>query len=139
MEQRLDAMLRAVQTVQPALDKFYASLSDEQKERFNRLVPHKADATKADLTIRGGPTSRSQGTCRSVKSSELAGSFGEFGKTGECHDDNSCFNELCVPRPTSRFGGGSPGRCLVCGSRRYLCSQRGRGIECPIDDDGDAR
>jgi ABC-type transporter MlaC component len=39
MEQRLDAMLRAVQTVQPALEKFYASLSDEQKERFNRLSP----------------------------------------------------------------------------------------------------
>jgi hypothetical protein len=36
-------------------------------------VPHKADATKADLTILGGPTSRSQGTCRSVKSSELQG------------------------------------------------------------------
>jgi histone H3/H4 len=39
MEQRLDAMLRAVQTVQPALERFYASLSDEQKERFNRLSP----------------------------------------------------------------------------------------------------
>ena len=39
MEQRLDAMLRAVQTVQPALEKFYSSLSDEQKERFNRLNP----------------------------------------------------------------------------------------------------
>jgi ABC-type transporter MlaC component len=39
MEQRLDAMLHAVQTVQPALEKFYASLSDEQKERFNRLSP----------------------------------------------------------------------------------------------------
>jgi hypothetical protein len=39
MEQRLDAMMRAVQTVQPALDKFYASLTDEQKERFNRLTP----------------------------------------------------------------------------------------------------
>ncbi len=39
MEQRLDAMLRAVQTVQPALEKFYASLGDEQKERFNRLIP----------------------------------------------------------------------------------------------------
>jgi ABC-type transporter MlaC component len=39
MEQRLDAMLRAVQTVQPALEKFYGSLSDEQKERFNRLSP----------------------------------------------------------------------------------------------------
>ena len=39
MEQRLDAMLRAVQSVQPALEKFYASLGDEQKERFNRLSP----------------------------------------------------------------------------------------------------
>jgi LTXXQ motif family protein len=39
MERRLDAMLRAVQTVQPALEKFYASLGDEQKERFNRLSP----------------------------------------------------------------------------------------------------
>jgi hypothetical protein len=39
MEQRLDAMLRAVQTVEPALQKFYASLGDEQKERFNRLNP----------------------------------------------------------------------------------------------------
>ena len=39
MEQRLDAMLRAVQTVRPALEKFYSPLSDEQKERFNRLSP----------------------------------------------------------------------------------------------------
>jgi hypothetical protein len=39
MEERLDAMLRAMQTVQPALEKFYTSLSDEQKERFNRLSP----------------------------------------------------------------------------------------------------
>ena len=39
MEQRLDAMRRAVATVQPALERFYGSLSDEQKERFNRLPP----------------------------------------------------------------------------------------------------
>jgi hypothetical protein len=39
MEQRLDAMRRAVETVQPALERFYGSLSDEQKERFNRLAP----------------------------------------------------------------------------------------------------
>ncbi len=39
MEQRLDAMSRAVQTLQPALDHFYGTLSDEQKERFNRLGP----------------------------------------------------------------------------------------------------
>jgi hypothetical protein len=42
MEQRLDAMLRAVQLVEPALQKFYSSLSDEQKERLNRLPPRQA-------------------------------------------------------------------------------------------------
>ncbi len=31
MEKRLDAMLQAVKTVRPALDAFYATLSDEQK------------------------------------------------------------------------------------------------------------
>jgi len=30
-------VLRAVAIVQPALQKFYGTLSDEQKERFNRL------------------------------------------------------------------------------------------------------
>jgi hypothetical protein len=39
MEQRLDVMRRAVETVQPALERFYGSLNDEQKERFNRLSP----------------------------------------------------------------------------------------------------
>jgi ABC-type transporter MlaC component len=39
MEQRLDAMMRAVRMVQEPLSKFYGSLSDEQKERFNRLSP----------------------------------------------------------------------------------------------------
>src|SRR5712691_4408320 len=37
MEKRLDAMLAAVRTVQPALAKFYDALSDEQKARFNSL------------------------------------------------------------------------------------------------------
>jgi hypothetical protein len=35
--QRLQAMLQAVQTIQPALADFYDSLSDEQKARFNNL------------------------------------------------------------------------------------------------------
>jgi hypothetical protein len=39
MEQRLNAMLEAVNTVQPALAKFYNLLSDEQKARFDRLPP----------------------------------------------------------------------------------------------------
>ena len=37
MEQRLNAMLQAIDTVQPALAQFYGLLSDEQKARFNRL------------------------------------------------------------------------------------------------------
>jgi LTXXQ motif family protein len=37
MEQRLQAMLQAIDTVQPALEHFYTSLSDEQKARFDRI------------------------------------------------------------------------------------------------------
>ncbi|HET9717499.1 MAG TPA: Spy/CpxP family protein refolding chaperone [Pseudolabrys sp.] len=44
MTARLQATLGAVQTVRPALEKFYASLSDEQKERFNELGPKQKTA-----------------------------------------------------------------------------------------------
>ena len=37
MEQRLDTMLQAIKTVQPALENFYGTLTDEQKARFNEL------------------------------------------------------------------------------------------------------
>ena len=37
METRLKAMVEAAKTVKPALDNFYASLSDEQKARFDRI------------------------------------------------------------------------------------------------------
>ena len=37
MQTRLQAMIDAANTVKPALDKFYASLSSEQKARFNRI------------------------------------------------------------------------------------------------------
>lgn len=37
MQTRLQAMIDAADTVRPALDEFYASLSNEQKARFNRL------------------------------------------------------------------------------------------------------
>jgi hypothetical protein len=38
MEQRLSALLQAIDTVQPALAKFYNSLSDQQKAQLNRLA-----------------------------------------------------------------------------------------------------
>jgi len=37
MKQRLDAMIQAASTVRPALEDFYAALTDEQKAKFNRL------------------------------------------------------------------------------------------------------
>jgi hypothetical protein len=37
MEKRLEAMIQAAKLVQPALDEFYATLSSEQKARFNAL------------------------------------------------------------------------------------------------------
>ena len=37
MQQRIEAMIAAVATVQPPLDKFYSLLNDEQKVRLNAL------------------------------------------------------------------------------------------------------
>ncbi len=37
MEKRLEGMLQAVRTVRPALDAFYAALTDEQKARLNSV------------------------------------------------------------------------------------------------------
>jgi LTXXQ motif family protein len=48
MESRLQVMLAAVQTVRPALDRFYQSLSDEQKARFNAIAPVDDAATGND-------------------------------------------------------------------------------------------
>src|SRR5439155_4340834 len=41
MERRLNAMLAALDTVQPALAAFYNTLSNEQKARFNQLGPRR--------------------------------------------------------------------------------------------------
>jgi hypothetical protein len=48
MRQRIEPMLQAVQIVRPALDKFYQSLSDEQKERFIALEAEGAPKAPAN-------------------------------------------------------------------------------------------
>jgi hypothetical protein len=48
MEDRLQIMLQAVQTVRPALDRFYQLLSDEQKARFNAIAPATDQAAAAE-------------------------------------------------------------------------------------------
>jgi hypothetical protein len=35
-------MLQALDTVQPALERFYNALNDEQKARFNQLGPRRS-------------------------------------------------------------------------------------------------
>ena len=51
MTLRLTATLEAVQTVKPAMEAFYNSLSDEQKERFNEIGPkHPKDSTAVSHT-----------------------------------------------------------------------------------------
>ncbi|HZE56190.1 MAG TPA: Spy/CpxP family protein refolding chaperone [Bradyrhizobium sp.] len=51
MTLRLTATLEAVQTVKPAMEAFYNSLSDEQKERFNEIGPkHPKDSTGVSHT-----------------------------------------------------------------------------------------
>jgi hypothetical protein len=47
MQQRLQALVDAVNIVRPPLDKFYASLNDEQKSRFNGIQPPAPQNAKA--------------------------------------------------------------------------------------------
>jgi hypothetical protein len=46
MQQRLEAMIEAANMVHPPLEDFYASLSSEQKARFNRLGRETAQSSK---------------------------------------------------------------------------------------------
>lgn len=53
MEQRVEAMRSAVTIVQPALDKFYGLLSDEQKATITALVADQHPARREDLPSNG--------------------------------------------------------------------------------------
>ena len=52
MQQRVQAMLNAVKVVRPPLEKFYGTLSDEQKARFNALGQNKPQAGQAGVCQR---------------------------------------------------------------------------------------
>jgi hypothetical protein len=71
MTSRLDATLTAVQTVRPALEQFYGSLSDEQKERFNEVGPKQAKegVTTGQASIQESNQASVQGTnsCKEQK------------------------------------------------------------------------
>jgi hypothetical protein len=65
MTGRLDATLQAVDTVKPALEAFYNSLSDEQKERFNELGPSTQVAKAGSETI--GAITQDADNCKQPK------------------------------------------------------------------------
>jgi hypothetical protein len=67
MTARLDATLDAVQTVKPALDKFYNSLSDEQKARFNELGPKSNETTGAGNTSAPASGQQAAKSCGDAK------------------------------------------------------------------------
>jgi hypothetical protein len=48
MQQRVETMVKAVNLVQPALEKFYGSLDDEQKARFNALAEDQRRAASSN-------------------------------------------------------------------------------------------
>jgi hypothetical protein len=61
MTARLDATLQAIEAVRPSLERFYASLSDEQKERFNEIGPNTAKIASASKSETQGSASDQAG------------------------------------------------------------------------------
>jgi len=55
IQARLDSMLQAIATVQPALNGFYGSLSDEQKAAFDAIGPERNEIKAASASDNGGP------------------------------------------------------------------------------------
>jgi len=81
MEARIDALLRAVNIVGPALERFYDSLSDEQKARFNAIGAPQ-------------PSQRPQGERRRN---------GRDGASGQPNPQAACEAEATPPWPTAQI------------------------------------
>jgi hypothetical protein len=63
MQQRIEAMISAVQTVQPALQKFYDTLSDEQKARLNALGQNQSRSQTANTSAANNNNGSSGPAC----------------------------------------------------------------------------
>ena len=59
MRARIDAMLKALTTIQPALERFYGSLSDEQKARFD-AIPDDSQRSRAATRTNAGDACNTQ-------------------------------------------------------------------------------
>ena len=107
MQERLQAMIKAVLAIQPTLEKFYGLLGDEQKARFNVLAEdqRKISATSRDKTSRAGTSrvetnraetnsaSEAQG-CEARRSAALKWPADEIDATLHLDDDQRASLEL---------------------------------------------
>jgi len=73
MRHRVEAMISAAGTVQPALQKFYDLLSDEQKKRLSTLAPDepRAGAAKNTNGLTAASCSASQGNVAAFPNAEI--------------------------------------------------------------------
>src|SRR4029078_12410873 len=71
MQQRIEAMMSAVATVQPPLEKFYGMLSDEQKALFNALAEDQRKASNARAPVAPGCGTAQQPTALEWPAGEI--------------------------------------------------------------------
>jgi hypothetical protein len=71
MQQRIEAMISAVATVQPPLEKFYGLLNDEQKARFNALAEDQRKANNARAPVGPGCGTAQQPTALEWPAGEI--------------------------------------------------------------------
>jgi hypothetical protein len=76
MEQRIEAMISAVATMRPPLEKFYGLLDDEQKARFNGLAEDQRRVSVASnakgQAVRGSEQGTTQGTAQGCGAAQTA-------------------------------------------------------------------
>ena len=101
MQQRIEAMISGVATVQPALDKLYGLLNDEQKARLNAVAE---DQERKTERRRNRSIAR---PCDVTQSSSLA--MAGRGDRGAGASDRSATHRPYRPAESQRKGGGHAG------------------------------
>jgi hypothetical protein len=70
LEEQLAAMEQAVRAIRPALEAFYGSLSDDQKERFNALAPNARPAGRRVRGVAAPQPDRLARTCQETAAAD---------------------------------------------------------------------
>ena len=125
LQSRLEAMLRAVDTVAPALNAFYQSLNDEQRARFDSVGQEQEDTTASvDQTKSRRPAAIALRSRLANRSDRAGGSTGRPPERGTRQSSNAshvrrrCSSQIAKPQPRSRPSAASK----PCDSESEPCS-----------------